>query len=55
MASLEDLDLDGQLDLVVHVDTSALQVSDSDVQVVLQGNTYEGNYFVGTDSIRVVK
>jgi probable HAF family extracellular repeat protein len=53
MASFEDVNRDGRLDLVVHVDTSALQASDTDVQVRLQGRTYGGIFIVGTDSIRV--
>jgi probable HAF family extracellular repeat protein len=53
MASFEDVNRDGRLDLVVHVDTSALQASDTDVEVRLQGRTYGGIFIVGTDSIRV--
>jgi hypothetical protein len=53
MASFEDVNRDGRLDLVVHVDTSALQASDTDVQVRLQGMAYRGIFIVGTDSIRV--
>jgi hypothetical protein len=54
MATLEDVDGDGYLDLVVHVDTSALQLGDSDTEAVLEGSLASGRRIRGTDSVRVV-
>lgn len=54
MASLQDVNGDGLLDLVVHVDTSALQLSDTDAEAVLEGKTFDDRMIRGTDSVRVV-
>jgi hypothetical protein len=54
MASLEDVNGDSFLDLVVHVSTEALQLTETDTEVVLEGQTYTGQAIQGTDSIRVV-
>ena len=54
MASIDDLNRDGYLDTVVHVSTSALQLTDTDAQAVLEGKTYDGTSIRGTDSVRVV-
>lgn len=53
-ANVTDVDGDGWLDLVVHVDTSALVLSDVDVAAVLRGKTASGADFEGADTIRVV-
>jgi hypothetical protein len=54
MASNQDVNEDGRTDLVVHVDTSALQLSMSDSQALLEGRTYSGTPIQGSDSVRVV-
>lgn len=54
MASIEDINGDGRMDLVVHVSTSALQLSDTAVEAVLEGQTYSGMKIRGTDSVRIV-
>ena len=54
MASMEDVNGDGLLDLVVHVETEALQLTETDSQAELLGETFDGVSIVGTDSIRVV-
>lgn len=54
MASFEDLNGDGLLDLVVHVSTEALQLSETDTQAILEGQTLSGISIRGTDSVRVV-
>jgi hypothetical protein len=54
MASFEDVDGDGLLDLVVHVSTEALELSDGDTEVVLEGKTFGGMSIQGTDSVRVI-
>jgi hypothetical protein len=54
MASFEDVNRDGFLDLVIHVRTEALQLTERDTVAVLQGNTFTGTFIIGTDSVRVV-
>jgi len=54
MASFEDVNGDGRLDLVVHVETTALQLSETDTITVLEGQTFAGQAIRGTDSVRVV-
>lgn len=54
MASFEDVDGDGRLDLVVHVTTEALQLSGSDTEAQLTGRTFSGQQIQGTDSVRIV-
>ena len=54
MASLADVNGDGLLDLIVHVDTEALQLSDGDTETLLQGETTDGAPIRGKDSVRIV-
>ena len=54
MTSVQDVNGDGLLDLVVHVDTSALQLNQTDTVAVLKGKTSGGTVIGGTDSVRVV-
>jgi hypothetical protein len=54
MASFEDKNDDGLMDLVVHVYTQDLQISKSDTIAVLEGATYDNTPIIGSDSIRVV-
>jgi len=54
MASLEDVNGDGRLDLVVHVNTEALQLSDADTEAVLEGTTFGGKRIRGVGSVSVV-
>ena len=53
MSSLEDINGDGLLDLVVHVSTAALQPN-FDNECLVEGITFAGQYFFGTDTIAVV-
>jgi hypothetical protein len=53
-ASFEDVNGDGLLDLVVHVSTEALQLSESDTEAVLEGMTFGGMRIRGMDSVRIV-
>jgi len=54
-ASFEDINGDGLLDLVVHVSTQALQLSQTDTEAVLEGQTLSGIPIRGTDSVRLVR
>ena len=54
MASFQDINQDGLLDLVVHVDTTALQLNLADTQAVLEGQTVNGIHIRGTDYVRIV-
>ena len=47
MASVQDVNNDGLLDLVVHISTQALQLSDTDTQAVLEGQTLDGRGIKG--------
>lgn len=53
-ASEQDVDGDGLTDLVVHVETEALDLDENDTEAVLEGRTTDGLEFRGVDSIRVV-
>ncbi len=54
MASFEDIDVDGLLDIVVHVSTEALEIIETDEVAVLEGYTFDGIPFRGTDTVRIV-
>ncbi len=53
-ASFEDVSGDGRLDLVVHVTTSAFQLTASDTTATVKGKTFGGVSIKGTDTVRVV-
>ena len=54
MADIKDVNEDGLLDLLVHVETEALELSPEDTEAVLLGRTYDGLHITGTDSVRIV-
>ncbi len=54
MASFEDVNGDGRLDLVIHVTTSAFQLTVSDTTATVKGKTLGGVTIKGTDTVRVV-
>jgi len=54
MASFEDVNRDGRLDLVIHVSTTALQLNSTAIEAVLQGQTFSGTHVLGVDSVRIV-
>jgi hypothetical protein len=54
VASLQDVNGDGFLDLVVHVSTSALVLNANDTEATVQGTTMGGDSFSGKDSVRIV-
>lgn len=54
MADADDVNGDGVLDLVVHVETSGLALTEGDTEAVLDGETFDGTPIWGSDSVRVV-
>jgi outer membrane protein assembly factor BamB len=52
--SYEDVNGDGFMDLIVHVSTESLVVSEGDTEAILTGMTYDGIPISGKDSIRIV-
>lgn len=54
MAVIKDVNQDGLLDLLVHVETEALQLSETDTEAILLGQTFGGEHVVGRDSVRIV-
>jgi hypothetical protein len=54
MASYQDVNNDGRLDLVVQVSIEALQLSDVDTQATLTGQTFDGKSVTGNDYVRIV-
>ncbi|MDH3445354.1 MAG: hypothetical protein OEN50_15620, partial [Deltaproteobacteria bacterium] len=54
MASFEDVDGDGLLDVIVHIDTSTLMLTEADTEAVLEAQTVGGQRIVGRDSVRIV-
>ena len=53
-ASLDDINGDGLTDLMVHIDTTGLKLTEGDMEAVLKGNTYSGEPIVGRYTIRIV-
>ena len=54
IASFQDVNGDGRLDLVVQVETSALHLTSTDTIAVLKGKTFSGQPIKGSDSVRIV-
>lgn len=50
----DDVNGDGLVDLVVHVQTEAMQLSASDTKAVLEGKTWDDTSIYGEDSVRIV-
>jgi len=53
-ASEQDVNADGLLDLVVHVETQSLQLTEGDDLATLMAWTVNGDGIVATDSVRIV-
>lgn len=54
MASVEDVNGDGIDDLLVHVDTSSFELSETDEAAILNGFTFDGKPIVGSDTVWIV-
>ena len=53
-ASAADVDGDGLIDLIVHVDTSTLQLRGTATEAILEGETFDGQKIRGVDTVRIV-
>jgi uncharacterized repeat protein (TIGR01451 family) len=49
-----DVNRDGLLDLVVSMQTAAMQLTPTDTQAVVEGATFSGGLLIGVDSVTVV-
>jgi hypothetical protein len=53
-AAAEDVNGDGLMDLLVHIDTQALVLAPGAVEAVLTGTTYDGTPIRGSDAVQIV-
>jgi hypothetical protein len=53
-AAIEDVDGDGDVDLVFHFRTQELDLQCGDVSAQLEGRTWDGEEVAGEDSVRIV-
>ena len=54
MATITDVDRDGFMDLVLHMEVEALYLDASDTVAIVEGRTTGGVPFRGADTIRVL-
>jgi parallel beta-helix repeat protein len=52
--SFEDVDKDGDVDMMFHFDTEMLELTQSSTSATLTANTYDGISIKGTDSVKIV-
>ncbi len=53
-SAMEDVDADGDFDLLLHFRTAETSISPGDVVACLQGETVNGDGFEGCDSMRTI-
>ena len=51
---LQDVDLDGDMDLLFHFNTQELGLDESSANAVLTGETFDGIFVEGVDSVKIV-
>lgn len=54
MGHLEDVDADGDMDLVLHFDTASAGIACGDAEASLTGRTVEGQAIIGSDGVLLV-
>ena len=52
--ALEDVDNDGDIDMILHFNTQDTGISPGDIEATLTGKTIDGTDIMGTDSVRTV-
>jgi len=52
--ALEDVDNDGDIDMILHFKTQETGITVGDTKATLTGETVDGRQFFGTDSVRIV-
>ena len=52
--SMEDVDNDGDDDMLLHFMTQELELTEEVIEASLEGETYDGTYIMGTESVRIV-
>jgi len=55
MSSFEDVNGDGLKDIVVHFDITALELTVGDMEAFLEGETFDGIFIKGTDTVRIIE
>ena len=55
MPSFKDLNRDALLDLVLHFDTKDLNLIKTDEIAVLEGRTFKGIQFMGSDTVKIME
>jgi uncharacterized protein YuzB (UPF0349 family) len=52
--ALEDVDKDGDIDMILQFKTRDAGIAQEDIEAVLNGSTVDGQYFYGKDLVRIV-
>ncbi len=52
--AMEDVDEDGDLDMILHFRTQEVGLAEGDTEAILTGQTTDGIEIIGTDSVRIV-
>ena len=51
---LQDVDWDGDMDLLFHFNTLKLRLTGSNAEAVLTGKTFDGIFVEGVDTVKIV-
>jgi len=52
--AMEDVDNDGDMDMILHFNTQETDIMPGDTEATLTAQTYDGKAFFGTDSVRTI-